>query len=307
LLSWRAAAVFAAVVCAGIVTYLLLNRSAVKSPIVSLHKVPAAHIEPAVKPETPPALQTIIAGNSPRTDTLPDGSMVTLHQRASITYAAGLKGNTRAIRLQGEAFFSVVHDAAKPFIVQANDVIVTVIGTSFHIRSIAGSTEIRVKTGAVKVTRGAETHLLYAGERIAFRDSKKLLPQTDTAVQSVPDTSVVPRKHKQAPKNNNPDSAGIHRVKKHFPGISNATVEAHKKIVRGIIDDLIKNNIVADKDKLSWFALDTRQFVVDGRKMSDSLHRTFVARHLKADSLGYYFGPNQVHGSGICFDKKDLY
>jgi ferric-dicitrate binding protein FerR (iron transport regulator) len=287
---WRAAAVFAAVVCAGIVTYLLLNRPAVKSPIVTVHKVPTPGIDLAAKPETPPALQTIVAANSPRVDTLPDGSMVTLHKGSSIAYAARLKGSARAIRLQGGAFFSVVHDAAKPFIVQANDVTVTVIGTSFDIRSIAGSTEIRVKTGAVKVARGTETHLLHAGERIVIQD-----------------TSIVQRKHKRVPEKNIPDSTRIHPVKKKITGFSMTRLEAQKKLARGIIDDLIKNNIVADKDHLSWFALDNRQLVVDGRKMPDSLHRAFVARHLQADSLGYYYGPGHVRGSGIVFDKTDLY
>jgi transmembrane sensor len=314
-LNRRAAAIFAAVVCAGIVTYLLTRRPQVQPPVAVVNTVPVSPIAREPKRETPPAMQTIIAGNRPRIDTLPDGSVVTLQQKASIAYPAGLNGNTRSIRLRGDAFFSVVHDAARPFVVQANDVMVTVIGTSFNIRSIPGHTEVRVKTGAVKVEHGTEAHLLHAGEKIAFI----------TASQTVPDTSVVPQKHKQVQKSNMPDSAGIHRVKKQasqnsipdslrlhskkkvFPGISNATVEAHKNIVRGIIDDLIKRNIVADKDHLGWFALDVRQFVVDGKNMPDSLHRAFVAGHIQGDSLGYYYGPNQAYGSGICFDKKDLY
>ena len=293
LISWRAAAVFAAIACAGIITYLLLNRPGAQPSIAGHPEKTTPNRLPAPKPEAPPVLQTITAGSRLRIDTLPDGSVVTLHQQASIVYASGLRGSTRAVRLQGEAFFSVVRDAAKPFIVQANEVTVTVIGTSFHIRSIAGSTEVSVKTGAVKVTRGAEIHTLYAGQSVAF----------------VNDTNLLPGKYKQLPKNNTQDSLRLAPVKKQFTGLSRATQEAQKNTARSIIDDLIKNKIVADKDQLNWFALDNRRFLVDGRTMPDSLHRAFVARYLKADSLGYYYGPRPryVRGGGLCFDKKDLY
>jgi ferric-dicitrate binding protein FerR (iron transport regulator) len=70
------------------------------------------------------------AGQNVLVDTLPDGSVITLNKRSTITYPSKFKGDTRAIALKGEAFFSVAPDKKKPFIISVNDVQVTVVGTS---------------------------------------------------------------------------------------------------------------------------------------------------------------------------------
>ena len=99
-------------------------------------------------------------------DTLSDGSVVTLNKNSAITYPSKFKGNTRAIALKGEAFFNVTPDKKKPFIISVNDVQVTVIGTSFNIKSENGNTEVVVETGIVQVTRSGKTVVLNAGEKI---------------------------------------------------------------------------------------------------------------------------------------------
>ena len=99
-------------------------------------------------------------------DTLPDGSVITLNKRSTITYPSKFKGDTRAIALKGEAFFNVAPDKKKPFIISVNDVQVTVVGTSFNIKSENGNTEIVVETGVVRVTKSGKTVELSAGEKI---------------------------------------------------------------------------------------------------------------------------------------------
>ena len=99
-------------------------------------------------------------------DTLPDGSIITLNKKSSITYPSKFKGNKRDIALKGEAFFNVVPDKKKPFIISVNDVQVTVVGTSFNIKSENGNTEVVVETGIVRVTRSGQTVELIAGEKI---------------------------------------------------------------------------------------------------------------------------------------------
>ncbi|HEY5967751.1 MAG TPA: FecR domain-containing protein [Chitinophagaceae bacterium] len=101
-------------------------------------------------------------------DTLPDGSVITLNKRSTVTYPSKFKGNTRAIALKGEAFFNVAPDKKKPFIISVNDVQVTVVGTSFNIKSENGSTEVVVETGIVRVTRSGKTVELNAGEKIVM-------------------------------------------------------------------------------------------------------------------------------------------
>jgi len=104
-------------------------------------------------------------------DTLSDGSVVTLNKRSVITYPSKFKGKTRPIALKGEAFFNVAPDKKKPFIISVNDVQVTVVGTSFNIKSENGNTEVVVETGIVRVTRSGKTVELVAGEKIVIHPS----------------------------------------------------------------------------------------------------------------------------------------
>ena len=101
-------------------------------------------------------------------DTLSDGSVITLNKRSTITYPSKFKGNTRAIALKGEAFFNVAPDKKKPFIISVNDVQVTVVGTSFNIKSENGNTEVVVESGVVRVTRSGKTVELNAGEKVVM-------------------------------------------------------------------------------------------------------------------------------------------
>jgi transmembrane sensor len=91
------------------------------------------------------------------TDTLPDGSVVTLNKRSSISYAKEFTNTgTRQITLNGEAFFDVQPDKSKPFVINVNDVTVTVVGTSFNIKSNKKKTEVIVETGIVKVGKAGK-------------------------------------------------------------------------------------------------------------------------------------------------------
>lgn len=106
-------------------------------------------------------------------DTLPDGSTITLNKNSSIGYPERFTGDTRNITLKGEAFFHVAPDKSKPFIISVNDVTVTVVGTSFNIKTEKAGTEVVVETGIVRVTRKNQTVELKAGEKI-------MVPRTDS-------------------------------------------------------------------------------------------------------------------------------
>jgi ferric-dicitrate binding protein FerR (iron transport regulator) len=102
------------------------------------------------------------------TETLPDGSVITLNKQSSVTYPEKFKGRTRPVTLKGEAFFNVSPDKAKPFVIAVNDIQVMVVGTSFNIKSSTDKTEVLVETGVVRVTRNGATVELNAGEKIVF-------------------------------------------------------------------------------------------------------------------------------------------
>lgn len=85
-----------------------------------------------------PQLQTIAAHNGTRTRTiLPDGSVVWLNAGSTIAYVGDFKGAYREVTLEGEAYFDVVKNPAKPFIVHASQINIKVLGTAFNVKSYA--------------------------------------------------------------------------------------------------------------------------------------------------------------------------
>ena len=68
--------------------------------------------------------------------------------------------------LKGEAFFNVAPNKKKPFIISVNDVQITVVGTSFNVKTVNGNTDVVVETGIVRVTRAGKTVELKANEEV---------------------------------------------------------------------------------------------------------------------------------------------
>lgn len=93
------------------------------------------------------------SGKATLTDTLPDGSIVTLNKNSELRYPGKFRGETRAVVLNGEAFFEVTPDKSHPFIITANEASVKVVGTSFNVKSSPSTTEVIVATGVVEVSR----------------------------------------------------------------------------------------------------------------------------------------------------------
>ena len=83
---------------------------------------------------------------------LPDSSTVYLGGGSKLKYAKNFIGKTRAVYLDGEAFFDVVH-LAKPFTVKSRQITTVVLGTSFNIKAYAAENKVAVtvKTGKVGV------------------------------------------------------------------------------------------------------------------------------------------------------------
>lgn len=96
---------------------------------------------------------TISSGATAMNYTLPDGSVVTLNKNSELTYPKHFADNKRLVSMKGEAFFNITPNKAKPFVIDVNNVSVTVVGTSFNVKSSTAKTEVIVETGIVKVAR----------------------------------------------------------------------------------------------------------------------------------------------------------
>ncbi len=85
-------------------------------------------------------------------------------------------------------------------------------------------------------------------------------------------------------------------------------ISALRQTVRNIIDDLVADGIISNKENFKWFALDNGQFVVDGKNMPDSLRTKYAAKYVKPDGSGYYCGTLVgVTGRGYFFDKQEIF
>lgn len=81
---------------------------------------------------------------------LPDGSKVTLNTDSEISVAVTEK-ERRVELAQGEAFFEVARDPARPFIVRAGNRRVIAVGTKFSVRRDAQDVHVVVTEGKVRV------------------------------------------------------------------------------------------------------------------------------------------------------------
>lgn len=118
-------------------------------------------------------LQTLSAGNTIVTDTLPDGTCVTLNTHSTLIRPK--KFNHRTVRLQGEAFFQVATDKEHPFQLAANGVTITVLGTAFNVLTDSMTTHISVESGRVRVANSSGAIEVGAGETIALGSGDRQL------------------------------------------------------------------------------------------------------------------------------------
>lgn len=95
---------------------------------------------------------------------LPDGSHVWLHPGSTIIFPERFIGGRREVKLRGEAYFQVEHDAARPFIVDAGSMETTVLGTEFDVTSYADQpVSVTLISGSVRVVAGGRGQLIRPG------------------------------------------------------------------------------------------------------------------------------------------------
>lgn len=84
---------------------------------------------------------------------LSEGSKVTVNSNSTLTYPKKFDPDKREVELTGEAFFEVSKDPERPFIINAGDIRVEVLGTSFNVKAYEnqGQIEVTVASGKVAV------------------------------------------------------------------------------------------------------------------------------------------------------------
>ncbi len=85
---------------------------------------------------------------------LPDGTKVWLNAGSSLTYDSAYGKSIREVALSGEAFFDVVKNKEKPFVIHTSKINIKVLGTEFNVRSYPTdkTTEASLIRGSIEVT-----------------------------------------------------------------------------------------------------------------------------------------------------------
>lgn len=148
----------------------------------------------AAKPSIP---NQITAQKGSRTRSiLPDGSTVWVNAGSSISYEGDFTGKLREVKLEGEAYFDVVKNPNKPFIVHTGGIKIKVLGTSFNVKSYASdkTVETTLIRGLVQVTResdpGQKPIFLHPNEKLTL---EKVAANSDNSLSDInPDTQKKP-------------------------------------------------------------------------------------------------------------------
>ena len=120
---------------------------------------------------------------------LPDGTKVWLNSSSSVEYVAPFFSRQRRVKMEGEAYFEVEHDARKPFVVVTGQVVSTVLGTTFNVHAYSEDEnyQITLATGSLLVDGGPESRSvrLRPGELGFFERTSGLLSLRRVNVEQV--------------------------------------------------------------------------------------------------------------------------
>lgn len=115
--------------------------------------------------------------------TLPDGTILTLNAQTTVRY--NLADGKRQVSIDGEAFFEVARDPEHPFVVSANGMTVTCLGTSFDVRNYSdeSTASVVLRDGKVRVNACDADLTMEPGSRVLM-DRKTLALSKHTVTPS---------------------------------------------------------------------------------------------------------------------------
>lgn len=166
-ISVRAAAAVAVVLC--ISTFVFKGMK-----FTGTDKVLA---ETAFMAETGPLERTML--------TLPDGTNVWINSSSKLSYHED--AGSRNVQMTGEAYFDVVKDMSRPFIVNVNNHTITVKGTKFNVTSFEKENCISAALleGSIEFSGDMETVQMVPGELLEYDCKSGVLHKIKTDLSSI--------------------------------------------------------------------------------------------------------------------------
>lgn len=117
---------------------------------------------------------------------LPDSTEVWLNAASSIEFPVVFTGNTRLVKLDGEAYFKVYKDKSKPFVVRNGTFEVEALGTAFNLCAYSGDKRFMatLEEGKIKVSQTAinQSLLVVPGEQVSFLNDNQQFSKSTVVV-----------------------------------------------------------------------------------------------------------------------------
>ncbi|PWG82300.1 FecR family protein [Pararcticibacter amylolyticus] len=160
---------------------LLYAASIAVAAILFFYHKPVA--SPAEKGE-----EVVAVKNGSRTKILlPDGTSVWLNGDSKLFYDSTFNGKVRRVKLVGEAFFDVAKKVNQPFIVEAGDIRIRVLGTAFNVKCYKDDKNIETTLlrGSVEVSKNGEESI--AASRILLKPNQKLIVPAEEDLSLLPE------------------------------------------------------------------------------------------------------------------------
>jgi len=160
---WRYAA---AVACIAVLTGLSFNYFRQPKPKID-------HPNPKGENVTPKGNEIISRSGARTKLLLPDGTQVWLNAGSKLNYSNAYNETLREVDLEGEAYFDVVKEAGRPFIVHASSLNIKALGTAFVVKSYPQdeTIETTLLRGIIEVSRKD----LPDGPKVILKPNEKLI------------------------------------------------------------------------------------------------------------------------------------
>ena len=111
---------------------------------------------------------------------LSDSTLVWLNAGSKIVYSQGFGVKDRHLRLNGEAYFEVAKDSLNRFVVQAGDLAVEALGTSFNVKAYEEDNQavVTLFQGKVKTSVGRDEAFLLPDQAVTYLKNKGQLKKS---------------------------------------------------------------------------------------------------------------------------------
>ncbi|WP_018338745.1 FecR family protein [Butyricimonas synergistica] len=117
---------------------------------------------------------------------LEDGTRIWLNSASLLQYPVSFAKDKREVYLEGEAYFEVKRDTARPFVVHAGAQEISVLGTSFGVTCYEGTTDdyTTLVSGKVKVKfeRVDKSCVLQPGMQVAYNKASGVVTERNVDV-----------------------------------------------------------------------------------------------------------------------------